>query len=158
MENLEEKAKQAYDAGMENLNRKEFKHAVVDFSKAIELDITFEDAYLARGHTKCQLGDLNGAISDATQSLELNPANADAYLARGCFYEIIDPVKAEQDFDEAIKLDPTNGLTYRLRGILRARQDRLIGALVDLNEAAKYDSENGLIILREPNPLKISRN
>jgi tetratricopeptide (TPR) repeat protein len=60
----------------------EFKHAITDFAKAIELDPT-PLAYHDRGLARMLSGDIERAIADFNQAVELDPRNGDAYFGRG---------------------------------------------------------------------------
>ncbi|MDH5398132.1 MAG: tetratricopeptide repeat protein, partial [Cyclobacteriaceae bacterium] len=57
--------------------------AVDDFSKVIEIDDNFIEAYYQRGKAQQQLMAYEEAIKDCTKVLQLHPKNADAYHLRG---------------------------------------------------------------------------
>ena len=59
------------------------KGAIEDYSKAIELDPNYWNAYNNRANSKILLKDYNGAIADFTKTIELNPDFTSAYLDRG---------------------------------------------------------------------------
>ncbi len=60
----------------------DFKGALTDYTKAIELDPVAEN-YTARADTRYSLGDLEGAIADARKAFEVSPsADFAMYLAR----------------------------------------------------------------------------
>ena len=65
------------------LNWNDYYSAIADYTKAIEFDPNYANAYLARGNAKARLEDYNDAIADLTKAIELKPDNALAYLARG---------------------------------------------------------------------------
>ena len=52
--------------------------AIKDYSKAIELNPKFVDAYWCRGVVRHELGDKEGAVKDYSQVIELNPKFIDA--------------------------------------------------------------------------------
>jgi tetratricopeptide (TPR) repeat protein len=56
--------------------------AVVDWTKAIELDQKSAKGFAAKGSVKCALGDQNGAIEDFTKAIELDPKSVAAYSGR----------------------------------------------------------------------------
>jgi len=62
---------------------KNYKDALADFNKAIELYPSFAEAYFKRGNIKNLLGDYEGAITDYSKAIELNPNLAEAYHNRG---------------------------------------------------------------------------
>jgi tetratricopeptide (TPR) repeat protein len=59
------------------------KAAIADYTKAIEFNPQFADAYFNRGLAKYSLGDKNGSIADWTKAIEVNPQYAEAYYNRG---------------------------------------------------------------------------
>ena len=52
-------------------NLKDYKEAINDFNKVIELDPHYADAYYNRGISKYYTNDLNGACEDAKKSRSL---------------------------------------------------------------------------------------
>ncbi|MFB1018637.1 MAG: tetratricopeptide repeat protein, partial [Flavobacteriales bacterium] len=52
--------------------------AIVDYTKAIEIDPNYVEAYRKRGLAKETLKDFSGAIVDYTKAVEINPHYAPA--------------------------------------------------------------------------------
>lgn len=71
------------DKGIAKSESGNFRGAILDFNKAIELDQQNYFFYLFRGNAKKSLGDFRGAILDFNKSIELNPKNGGFYLSRG---------------------------------------------------------------------------
>jgi len=71
-----------YNRGI--LYTSELKHdlAIMDYSKAIELDPNFSFAYLNRSTEHLFLNDLNNAVSDCSKAIQLNPNLSEAYFNR----------------------------------------------------------------------------
>ena len=83
--------------------------AIVDFNKAIELDINDDDSYYNRGRSKHSLKDHFGAIADYTKAIELNPSSH-SYNNRGdAKEELGDLDGACSDWKKATNLGHTNG-------------------------------------------------
>ena len=61
--------------------------AIRDYSEAIRLDPTFEDAMLNRAFTLAGTSRCADAIPDFTRVIELNPKQALAYIDRAVCYE-----------------------------------------------------------------------
>lgn len=89
----------------------DFRKAIDDYSKAIEIDAKFASAFRNRGFTRRVTNDLDGAIEDYTIALSLNPKLTDVMSRRGYAYELRakpgDRDRAEADYLDAIKIDPT---------------------------------------------------
>jgi tetratricopeptide (TPR) repeat protein len=79
--------------GMKYMNRgnaysdlSNYKQAIKDYSKAIELNPKSDISYYNRGIAYYKLGNKNKAISDYSKAIEVNPLYAHAYFIRGLFY------------------------------------------------------------------------
>ena len=78
-----ERAVKHSNTGFTKYNLKDYKGAIADFTKVIELDPDYVYAYFWRGMAKNKLENYQGAIADFTKVIELDPNNADAYYNRG---------------------------------------------------------------------------
>ena len=72
-----------FDKGAIKFKQGDFKGAIQDYNKAIELDPNFVEAYYNRGVVKHELGDSKSAIQDFNKAIKLKPNLAEAYGARG---------------------------------------------------------------------------
>ena len=61
----------------------EYKGAIEDYSRVIELDPKHKWAYLSRGAAKNKLNEFKEAMIDFTKVLELDPKDQEAYNNRG---------------------------------------------------------------------------
>ncbi|MCL5992296.1 MAG: tetratricopeptide repeat protein, partial [Bacteroidetes bacterium] len=59
--------------GNAKINSGDYRGAIQDYNKALELNPNSDDAYNNRGVAKNELGDFRGAIQDFNKALELNP-------------------------------------------------------------------------------------
>ena len=70
--------------GLAKYKAKDFSQALLDFNKAIELDVKNEKAWHNRGLTKYALKDYKGSIEDQTKAIELtvqpNPFSTETML------------------------------------------------------------------------------
>ena len=83
----------------------DYDKGMVDINKAIELDETFEEAYLNRGIIFLWKEDYSNALNDFNHVIELNNTNAKAYYNRGIAFEELDNIAAAcLDFRRAKKL------------------------------------------------------
>lgn len=94
--------------------------AIVDFTKAVEIDPGAEYAYANRGCAKQAKGDMDGAIADYNRAIQLKPGLALAYYYRGIAKQ------AKGDRDGA--------------AVDRARANRLNPAVMKLDGKVAYVS------------------
>jgi tetratricopeptide (TPR) repeat protein len=62
--------------------KNEIDRAIADYSKAIEIDPLYGNAYFSRGAFEAK-GDHVHAIADFTKAIEVAPQNADLFYGRG---------------------------------------------------------------------------
>ncbi|WP_051408851.1 tetratricopeptide repeat protein [Syntrophorhabdus aromaticivorans] len=85
----------------------DYRAAIEDLGRAIEIDPKFAPAYLNRSTAYGVMGDHARAVADLNKALEINPQYALAYRNRGITYEIMgDYARAMADFTKAARLDP----------------------------------------------------
>lgn len=71
------------EAGRAKHKSGDYKGAIEDYTKAIELDPKNLDAYAARGYARRMLGDYPESLQDYEKVIEMDPKNANAYAGRG---------------------------------------------------------------------------
>lgn len=64
-----------YNSGMKLALKSDYQEAIKDFSKAIEIDPSYIDAYNFRASTYSRLGNYRAAISDLKKAIEIDPKN-----------------------------------------------------------------------------------
>ena len=100
-----ESAYSFHQSGINNYKNGDYFKAVYDFTKAIEIDPNYSEAYYNRGWNKAKLKDYYGAISDYTKAIEINPNYLSEYKNRGIDKEIIGDLKgACADWQKASQL------------------------------------------------------
>lgn len=128
--------------------------AVADYTTAIGIDATYEDAYLGRAEAYRAKGDISSALSDATQAINQRPGDARAYVAKGGLYAFWYETEAHSDpqedfsaavtaFDTAIHLDPGSYAAYRARGELYKWSGEAASSAADLRRADDLSSAAG---------------
>jgi len=136
-----------YHSGNAKRDIKDYRGAIADYTKAIELEPNFPNAYNNRGVTKNDLGDLNNAleaIDDYTKAIELRSNFPDAYKNRGSVkYLLKDYQGAITDYTKAIELEPSFADAYNDRGIIKRALNNKEGAIADLREAAGFYNSRG---------------
>jgi len=95
----------------------EYDKAILDCTKAIEIDPRFGLAYCNRGAAYYEKGEYDQAILDYTKAIEIDPRYAKAYNNRGVAYGAKGKDDcAMLDYDKAIKIDPKFAQAYCNRG------------------------------------------
>ncbi len=95
-------AEEYYNRAYEKDKLQDYRGAVADYSKAIELNPVYSIAYFRRGSAKYELQDYIGAIADFTKVIELDLKNSDAYSNRGVAKnELEDYIGAIADYSKA---------------------------------------------------------
>lgn len=113
----EETAEQHYQRGVALTEKGRYEQAISEFTKAIEMDSTYSDAYSGRGRAYCRKGDCSSAIADYTQAIELDPNSAAAYCGRGIAHRKLGEVaQAIADFEKCIEVSQDTSLIQEARG------------------------------------------
>ena len=76
-------ADEYYYRGLEKGVYGDFRGAIQDFTKAIDINPNDANAYYYRGLAKSDLDDFRGAIQDFTKAIDIDPNDANAYHNRG---------------------------------------------------------------------------
>ncbi|WP_158295783.1 tetratricopeptide repeat protein [Planktothrix agardhii] len=130
-----------YARGAANFSRGNYRAALDDFTKVINVNSDNANAYIYRGLARSDLKDYQGAISDYDKALKIDPNNAIAYVNRGSVrIDLKDYQGAISDCDKALKIDPNNAVAYLNRGNARHYLKDYQGAISDFDKALKIDS------------------
>jgi tetratricopeptide (TPR) repeat protein len=107
-----------YQKGLENNLIANYPGAVIDYSKAIEIDTSYLEAYLKRGTLYYKLlKRYEDALSDFNTAVELDKGCVHAHLHRGIVKcHLLKFADSLADFDWAIRLDPNDERAFYNRG------------------------------------------
>jgi tetratricopeptide (TPR) repeat protein len=129
-------------SGLSKGSLEDYRGAITDFTKAIEIDSKNDDAYYNRGFSKSKLGDYRGAIADYTKAIEIDSKNDVAYYNRGIAKGSLEDYRgAIADFTKSIEILPRNQ-SYTLRGSAKSELEDYRGAITDFTKAIEIDSKN----------------
>ena len=93
------------------------------FTKAIEIDPNYADAYYNRGIVYGKQGNLTQSASDFAKALIINPNYAGTYYNSGIVYaKQGNFTQAISDYSKAIEINPNFGNAYFNRGLAYAKQ------------------------------------
>ena len=158
-------AEEYQSRGFEYLNNGDYDRAIAEFTKAINLNPEYAEAYFDRGtayYERSQVyyrdGDwemyfadydlavanwADGGILFANRALQLNPNDAYAYSWRGLSYsDKKEYDRAFADFDHALRLDPNHFDTYYFRGLAYSNKKDYDRAIADFSQAVRIDPNN----------------
>jgi tetratricopeptide (TPR) repeat protein len=103
--------------GNANYTLGNYRQAIEDYDRAIEINPDFLDAHNNRGDAYIGLGNYRQAIEDYNRAIEIKPAYADAYSNRGLSYSKLGQYQlAIEDFNKLIRLKPAYADAYYSRG------------------------------------------
>ena len=101
----ESSACEYYDRGLEQYERGNLEHALVDFTSAVRLNPTFEQAFNARGSVYGDLGQDTLALRDFDEAIRLAPDRTLAYSNRAVIlYKYGHIYRALQDMNHDIAI------------------------------------------------------
>jgi tetratricopeptide (TPR) repeat protein len=133
-------AKKHFVSGYEKGNNKDYQGEIEDYTKAIDLNPEYLDAYNNRGVAKRILKDFLGAIEDYNRAIELSPQFISAYLNRGVAkIEIQNYQEAIEDCNKVIELNPKHTSAYHNRGVAKKSLKDFLGAIEDYTNAIDTD-------------------
>lgn len=144
-------AKKFLDSGQEKMKAstdslqrvKNYKAALKDFDRAIELDPDYIDAYEQRAGVRISLDDYNGSLQDCKKILELDPSIKDVYsfVAR-IKLNHNDPRGSINAINKFINADTDNPLGYCQRASAESSIKDYNAALKDYNQAIAHSPSN----------------
>jgi tetratricopeptide (TPR) repeat protein len=120
--------------------------AIIDCTRAIELDSKSQLAYYVRGVAKSHLMDFKGAIADFDMVNEFNPNSSEVHRERGIArFHLKEYRDAVEDFDIAIELGPKKQNAwdvevYGFRGTAKRHIFDCAGAVADLSKAIELNT------------------
>ena len=132
-----------FTSGKAAFDTKDYKKAVADLTKAIELNPKEAAPFRFRGYSYQLLKQNDFALADFNRAVELAPTDGLQYRARGIFYKdaLNNPTAAWYDLNKAIELNPNDDLAYFNRGVINANANNAPAALADYTKAIDLDTK-----------------
>jgi tetratricopeptide (TPR) repeat protein len=102
-------AQRFYDRGIDAYKERKYDDAKTSFSRAIDVNSNYDDAYFARALAHRRLNQMDEAVADYAAVMRLKPDRAAAYYNRGLIYsDLGDPERALADFNLYVRLKPSD--------------------------------------------------
>jgi tetratricopeptide (TPR) repeat protein/S1-C subfamily serine protease len=147
-QNIAPKADDFIALAAQKYQKRDYRGALADYDRAIQLNPNYVIAYNYRGVLKeNKLNDIQGALADYNRAIQADPNNAIAHYNRGSIKEVkLGDIRGGlADYNRAIQLDPTYANAYSNRGLLKENKlNDLQGALADYNRAIQADPKNAI--------------
>ena len=116
--------------------------AIDAYTRAIELNPGFTEAYSNRGNAKDERGQHEAALADYDRAIELNPGFAEAYSNRGSTKNHLRQHEAAiADYDRAIELNPDSAEAYSNRGNAKDDLGQHEAAIADHDRAIELNPD-----------------
>ena len=128
------------------LEEQNYEEAIKCYTKIIEIDPNFKEAYNNRGLAYYNLKDYDKAIDDYAKAIEIDVDNnfKEVYKNRGLLYNLLGEYKkAINDYNKAIKLDVDNNFkeAYNNRGLAYYNLKDYDKAIDDYTKAIEIDDK-----------------
>ena len=131
-------AQDFYNRGTLRVQAKEYRRAIDDFTKAIQLEPKYIDAYLKRCEMHYKLGDNQGVLDDCYQIFSIDSSVAKAHYYQGrARYSLGYTQTAIESYNLAIAQDHGYPQAYYYRGLAYKELQIFSSAVQDLNQAAE---------------------
>ena len=126
-----------YNRGFDKADQGDHYGAISDYTKAIEIDPKYQEAYLNRGYAKHMIKDYEGAINDFNKVLTIDKNDKTAYNNLAWTKrKINDNYGAIFDATKAIEIDPNYSNPYLNRGVAKENLGDISGACDDWRKAS----------------------
>ncbi len=127
--------------GISRLQAGQIDKAVVDLSRAVELDPNLVEGWINRGNGHCVQGSYELAIADYSQAIAVHLQDARAYANRGlATYDNGDYELGIVDYDQAIELAPNLAAAHYNRGNAYYDDDDVQSAIDSYDRAIRADA------------------
>lgn len=140
-------AEDFYSSALTKYHEGNFKAAIADFTRSIELDPSFS-SYIRRGEARLQIEDEENAILDFDKAIALRPDLSETYHYRGMAKQRTKKYNdAIKDFDMAISISKKYAQALCSRAEVKLKLKDVDGAFNDYKEAMLANPEDQFAFL-----------
>ncbi|ABG51028.1 heat shock protein DnaJ-like [Trichodesmium erythraeum IMS101] len=139
-----EEAQELYKRGVSKSQRGNYQGAILDYTKALEINPDWLEVLYNRAFASYKLQDYRNADIDYTKALFLDPYLVEVYYYRGlCRMKLKSIQAGMEDYTKALEINPNFAHVYYQRGLvyLKLQEHRL--ARLDFGKAAQLFAEQG---------------
>lgn len=137
-------AEELYKCGIAKSQLGNYQDAILDYTKALEINPGWAEVLYHRGFASYKLQDYRNADIDYTKALFLDPCLVEVYYYRGlCRIKLRYIQAGMEDYTKALEINPNFAHVYYQRGLvyLELQEHRL--ARFDFRKAAQLFAEQG---------------
>jgi tetratricopeptide (TPR) repeat protein len=140
-QNTAPKADDYVAAAAQKYGNRDYRGALADYDRAIQLTPNNAIAYNYRGVLKEKIQDIQGGLADYNRAIQLDANYGEAYSNRGTLKanKLQDLQGALADYNLAIELNPKYAPAYSNRGNLKVKNMEIDSGLADYNRAIQLD-------------------
>ena len=132
-----------FAAGVQAADQRQYDQAIIEFTKAIEIDPKDIPAIENRAYMYLALQKNAEAVADFTQVIELAPGQTTSYLGRGQAETNLKQFEpALTDLSKAIELKPDDPNAYRFRGFANIGKADWNAAIADYDKAIEMNPQD----------------
>jgi lipoprotein NlpI len=143
---VDDGADQHLEKGGDALLKTDFRQAIVEANKAIQICNTYDRAYHLRGRIFMETGKYDSAEEDFSKALQLNPDFSDALYQRGiCRNNQRHFDDAIEDFNKVVAADPADLQALYCRASAYKYSGALDKALADYRKIEAADKNNHIV-------------
>lgn len=130
--------------GMAYVEKKEYNLGILDYTKAIEIDRDYIEAYGKRAEALKLKGDFQEALKDTQMEIELSPEKFQGYMRRGDLnFKLKNYQNSVLDYTEAVEIFPNSAEAYSKRSIAKlmvsSSRNSMLEALQDMNKSLEIN-------------------
>ncbi|MEW5961636.1 MAG: tetratricopeptide repeat protein, partial [Chloroflexota bacterium] len=128
--------------GLAHVSTRNYEQAIIDYTKAIQLDPNYAEAYNNRSTAHLVMENYGQAVVDCSRAIDLAPDFVAAYVNRGIAYTGLRQYKLGlADYAQALKLDADNLYAFYNRGNTYLWMSQYKEAITNYSQAVAVNPE-----------------